>query len=214
MWRIDIHPFKQREETEMMSIKRVIVIVALLTFILPGVSLAEALNFQLNASSDNIDLRVSREFPISDNYAEAGVGLYHGDDYLISNLDFALKGEVFIPELTLGLGLKGLLGEVEIRDKDFDLRAISFLVIGEYDFGKVFFNFPMNASLSFSIAPDPLCFSDTDRYIEFYAAIYLYIVKSAAIGIVYRTFEARFDDPSGKVEESDDAVLLGFKLRF
>ena len=37
------------------------------------------------------------------------------------NIHFALKGEVFIPALTLGLGLKGLLGVAEDDNDDFDL---------------------------------------------------------------------------------------------
>jgi hypothetical protein len=198
----------------MISIKRVALIVALLAFILPGASLAEDLSVEIYASSEDIDLKISRESPFYDNYMEAGFGLYYGEDYLISNVNLALKGEVATPGLTLGLGFKGLLGEVEIQNRDLDLRAISFLVLGEYDFEESFFNLPVNISMSISMAPEPLCFSDTDRYLEFYSAIYLYIVKNGAIGIIYRSFEAHFEGPSGEVKESDDAVLLGIKLTF
>jgi len=199
---------------EMISIRRIALIVALLTFILPRPSLAEALNVEIHASSEDIDLKLSRESPFYDNYMETGFGLYYSEDYVISNLNLALKDEVFIPGLTLGLGFKGLFGEVEIQNTDFDLMAVSFLVLGEYDFREKFFDLPVNVSASISMAPTPLCFSDTDRYLEFYSAIYLYIVKNGAIGIVYRSFEARFEEPSGEVKESDDAVLLGLKLSF
>lgn len=198
----------------MISIKRIALIVALLAFILPGASLAEDLGVEIDASSEDIDLKISREFPFYDNYMEAGFGLYYGEDYLISNLNLALKGEVATPGLTLGLGFKGLLGEVEIQNRDLDLRAISFLVLGEYDFRERFFDLPVNVSMSISMAPGPLCFSDTERYLEFYSAIYLYIVKNGAIGIIYRSFKAHFEESSGEVKESDDAVLLGIKLTF
>jgi len=198
----------------MISIKRVALIVALLAFILPGASLAEDLSVEIYASSEDVDLKISREFPFYDNYMEAGFGLYYGEDYLISNLNLALKGEVATPGLTLGLGFKGLFGEVEIQNRDLDLRAVSFLVLGEYDLGEKFFNLPLNVSVSISMAPERLCLSDTKKYLEFYSAIYLYIVKNGAIGIVYRSFEARFEEPSGEVKESDDAVLLGLKLSF
>ncbi len=198
----------------MISIKRVALIVALLAFILPGASLAEDLSVEIYASSEDIDLKISRESPFYDNYMEAGFALYYGEDYLISNVNLALKGEVATPGLILGLGFKGLLGEVEIQNRDLDLMGVSFFVLGEYDFEESFFNLPVNISMSISMAPEPLCFSDTDKYLEFYSAIYLYIVKNGAIGIIYRSFEAHFEGPSGEVEESDDAVLLGIKLSF
>ncbi len=198
----------------MISIKRIALIVALLAFILPGASLAEDLSVEIDANSEDIDLKISREFPFYDNYMETGFGLYYSEDYVISNLNLALKGEISIPGLSLGLGFKGLLGEVEIQNRDFDLMGVSFFVLGEYDFRDRFFDLPVNVSMSISMAPEPLCFSDTDRYLEFYSAIYLYIVKNGAIGIVYRSFEARFEGPSGEMKESDDAVLLGMKLSF
>ncbi len=198
----------------MISIKRVALIVALLAFILPGASLAEDLSVEIYASSEDIDLKISRESPFYDNYMEAGFALYYGEDYLISNVNLALKGEVATPGLSLGLGFKGLLGEVEIQNRDLDLMGVSFFVLGEYDFEESFFNLPVNISMSISMAPEPLCFSDTDKYLEFYSAIYLYIVKNGAIGIIYRSFEAHFEGPSGEVKESDDAVLLGIKLSF
>jgi len=198
----------------MITIRRVALIVALVAFFLPRASLAGGLNFELNVNSSDIELKGSRKFSLYDNYTESGVGLYYCDDYLISNLNFALKDKVLIPGLTLGLGLKALLGEVEIHNRDYDLMAISFLVLGEYEFGERFFNLPVNASAHISMAPDPLCFSDTDRYLEYCLGIHLYVVKNGAIGIIYRGFEARFDDPSGRVKESDDALLLGFKLGF
>ncbi len=198
----------------MITIKRIAFIVALLALVLPRASLAQDLTAEIDANLSDIELKLSHGFPLYENTAEIGFGLSYGDDYLISNLNGALKGEAFIPELTLGLGFKGLVGEVEIHTIDYDLRAVGFLVLGEYDFGKKFLPLPMRVSASLTIAPDPLCFSDTDRYLDFYAGIYVYIVRNGAIAMVYRSLEARFDVPSGKAKKSDDALLLGFRLSF
>jgi hypothetical protein len=198
----------------MVTMKRIALTITLLVLILPSVSLAEKLNVEVDASSHDIDLRLSLESPLYENTGEIGFGLSYSDDYLIPSLNCALKGEVFIPRLTLGLGFKGVFGKVEIHDRDHDLRAIGFHVLGEYDFGEQLLPLPLIASVSISIAPSPLCFSDTDRYLDLYAGMYLYIVKNGAIGIVYRWFEARFDVPPGELEESYDALLVGFKLSF
>jgi len=198
----------------MVTMKRVALMVVLLALMFPSASLAEKLSVQVDASSNDIDLRLSLETPLYQNTGEIGFGLSYSDDYLIPSLNGALKGEVFTPRLTLGLGFKGVFGEVEIHDKDYNLRAIGFRVLGEYDFGQALLHLPLRASVSISIAPDVLCFSDTDRYLDLYAGFYLYIVKNGAIGIVYRWFEARFDVPPGELEESYDALLVGFKLSF
>lgn len=198
----------------MITIKRIGLIVALLALVLPRTSLAQNLTAEIDANSSDIELKIGHDFPLYENTAEIGFGVSYSDDFLISNVNFVLKGQVFVPELTLGLGFKGTVGEVEIHNVDYDLRAIGFLVLGEYDFGEKFLNLPIRASASLSVAPDPLCFSDTDRYLEFSTGIYLYVVRNGAIGIVYRSFEARFDVASGKPKDSDDAVLLGFTLGF
>ncbi|UCG93551.1 MAG: hypothetical protein JSW13_03555 [Candidatus Aerophobus sp.] len=198
----------------MMSAKKIALIVALLIVALPRLCLAERLGFQIGASSEHIDLEASYESPLNDSYQEMGAGLYYHDDYWITNLNFSLKGEVFTSGLTLGLGLKGFFGEIENRNKDFDLRAVGFRILGAYDFKEMFYDLPMNASVSICYAPDPLSFSDTNRYQEFRLSIFLYILRNAAIGISYTDFEARFDDPSGEVKESDDAVLVSLRLGF
>jgi hypothetical protein len=198
----------------MITIKRIGLIVALLALVLPRASLAQNVTAEIDANSSDIELKIGHDFPLYENTGEIGFGMSYSDDFLISNVNFVLKGQVFVPELTLGLGFKGIVGEVEIHNVDYDLRAIGFLVLGEYDFGEKFLNLPIRASASLSVAPDPLCFSDTDRYLEFSTGIYLYVVRNGAIGIIYRSFEARFDVASGKPKDSDDAVLLGFTLGF
>ena len=127
----------------MANMKRIALIFSLLALMFPSASLAEKLGVEVNASSDDIDLRLSLESPLYENTGEFAFGLSYSDDYLIPSLSGALKGEVFIPRLTLGLGFKGVFGEAEIHDKDYDLRAIGFRVLGEYDFGEAFLHLPL-----------------------------------------------------------------------
>ena len=198
----------------MKSIKRIGLIAALMIFMFPRYSLGANINGEIYAGADNIKINLGWVFPAYDSYPEAGFGLDYSDDYLITNLNFALKDDILFPGLILGLGLKGFVGEVEVGAKEFDLGAVSFQALGEYDLRGKSTNLPITISASFSIAPEALCFSDTNQYREFFAALYFYIVQDGAIGIGYRNFEARFDDPSGEVKASDDSWFVGFRLRF
>jgi len=198
----------------MKSIKRIALIVALMIFTLPKYSLGANMSSEIYANADDIKINLGYVFPAYDSYPEAGFGLDYSYDYLIANLNFALKDDILFPGLILGLGLKGFVGEVDVGAKEFDLGAVSFQVLGEYDLREKSTNLPITISASFSIAPEALCFSDTNRYSEFFAALYFYIVQNGAIGIGYRNFEARFDDPSGEVKASDDSLFVGFRLHF
>lgn len=198
----------------MKSIKRMVLIVALMIFTLPTYSLGASISSAIYANADDIRIDLGYVFPAYDSYPEAGFGIDYSDDYLITNLNFALKDDILFPGLILGLGLKGFVGEVDVGAKEFDLGAVSFQVLGEYDLRAKSTNLPITISASFSIAPEALSFSDTNRYREFFAALYFYIVENGAIGIGYRNFEARFDDPSGEVKASDDSLFVGFRLRF
>jgi hypothetical protein len=198
----------------MKGVKRLVFSVLFIVFLFPRASLGENLNLELYANSNDIRFQMGWEFLAFDSYPEFGFGIDYGDDYLITNLRFTIKDEVFAPGLTLGLGLQGYAGEVEIHNKDFDLQALCFVVLGEYDFKEVFTRFPVKAAASVSMAPDALSFSDTNRYLEFSAGIYVYLVRTGALGVGYRRFEARFDQPPGEVKTTDDALFIGFRLGF
>lgn len=198
----------------MKGVNRLIFAVVFAVLLFPKASLAQNVNLELYANSNDIKFQIGWEFLAFDSYPELGFGFDYGDDYLITNAKLAIKDEVFSPGLTLGLGLQGYAGEVEIRNTDFDLQALCFVVFGEYDFREAFNRFPVKAAASISIAPDALSFSDTNRYLEFSAGIYVYIVRTGALGVGYRRYEARFDQPPGELEATDDAVFIGFRLGF
>ena len=198
----------------MKGLKRLMFMVVFAVLLCPKASVAENVNLELYANSNDIKFQIGWEFLAFNSYPELGFGFDYGDDYLITNLKFAIRDEVFTPGLTLGLGLQGYFGEVEIRNRDFDLQALSFVVLGEYDFRKAFTGFPVKVTASISMAPDALSFSDTSRYLELSAGIYVCLLRTGALGVGYRRFEARFDQPPGEVEVTDDALFVGFHLGF
>ena len=198
----------------MKDIKKLVFLVVFVVFLFPKASVAEKVNLELYANSDDIKFQIGWEFLAFNSYPELGFGIDYGDDYLIGNVRLAIRDEVFTPGLTLGLGLQGYFGEVEIRNRDFDLQALSFLVIGEYDFRKAFTGLPVKVAASISMAPDALSFSDTKRYLELSAGIYVCLLRTGALGVGYRRFEARFDQPPGEVKVTDDALFVGFHLGF
>jgi len=198
----------------MRAVKGLVFMVIFVVLLFPKASLAQNVNLALYANSNDIRFQIGWEFVAFDSYPELGFGFDYGDDYLITNAKLAIKDEVFAPGLTLGLGLQGYAGEVEIRNTDFDLQALCFVVFGEYDFREAFNRFPVKAAASISMAPDALSFSDTNRYLEFSAGIYVYLVRTGALGVSYRRFEARFDQPPGELEATDNAAFIGFRLGF
>jgi hypothetical protein len=214
MWGLPVALSYRERGDKMTSIKRMMLIIAVIIFMLPSVSFGKNLEFEINANSDDIEAKLGWKFPLYKKYPKMGVGLIYNDEYVIPKMSLALDDEVLMPGLTLGLGFEGLAGEVEIHDKDFDLRALSFLMLGEYDFSRKLTTLPIKVSASLAVAPDPLSFSDSNRYVGFSSGVYFYVVRDAAIGIGYRTFSARFDDGPREVKRSEDTILFGFKFSF
>jgi len=145
--KIFLEPNPDRK-TSMKNIRTIALIVAVITLILPTYARSASINSEIYANSDDIILNVAWIFPAYDSYPEAGIGLDYSDDYLITNLNFALKDDVLVPGLILGLGLKAFFGEVEVGPKEYDLGAVSFQVLGEYDLRGRATNLPITISAS------------------------------------------------------------------
>jgi hypothetical protein len=199
----------------MIDMKRFAVTLAFITLIIPKISSGETLSVEVNANATDLEGKIDYQLKIAENDASIGFGtIYSADDYFFSNLNGALKDEVFIPGLTLGLGLKGLVGKAEIKDNEFDLLAIGFLAVGDYDFRKEFPGLPLVASLSISFAPEPLSFLESKRYLEFTGAVSCYLIEKGAVVAGYRIIQARFDNPSSEDKMSDSGFYFGLKLDF
>ncbi len=187
----------------------------LIILFFPKISSGETINIEVNTNSSDLEAKIDYQLEFYESNIDIGAGMiYSSEDYFFSNLNFALKDEVFIPGLTLGLGLKGLVGVAEINNKDFNLLAISFLAVGEYDFRNDFPGLPIVVSASISMAPRTLCFLESERYLEFTSAVYVYLLKNGAVVAGYRSISARFEKSSDEEKKSDDGLFFGFKLSF
>ena len=176
---------------------------------------ARTYNFQLYANTDDFEASIGSESLVSDAVLSMGGGVaFSENDYRMGNVHFALKDEVFMPALTLGLGFKGTLGTAEVDDEDYDIISIGFMILGEYDFRRIYSNLPVLIYSNFTGSPDPLSFGDTDTYLEFNIGIKGYIVNSAAIVFGYKSLEVRFDDDPGENKLIDDSFYFGLELSF
>jgi hypothetical protein len=203
-------------EKHMLKKQQILWVVLMLTLGLwCHASYARTYNFQIYANSDDFEANIESESLVSESVLTMGGGVaFSENDYRMGNIHFALKDEVFMPALTLGLGFKGVLGTAEINNEDYDIISIGFMLMGEYDFRKIYYNLPVLVYSSFTGSPDPLSFGDTDSYIEFNIGMKGYIVKSAAIVFGYRALEVRFDNAPDEDKLTDDAFYFGLELSF
>ena len=192
----------------------ILIVFILLFAASPG--LAKSIRLDLYANSEDIILGVESETLVSEATLNIGAGgVFSGEDYRIGNAYFTLKDEVFKPALTLGLGLKGVLGTAEDEDdEDYDLAAAGFVLLGEYDFRKVYYNFPIVIQADVTYAPDPMTAADTEGYNEFNLRLKGYLVKSAALVLGYKSILVDFEKDSDDYELSDDMIYFGIEFRF
>lgn len=186
---------------------------------LPMHSYGERLGFEVNANTSDVEGKIDIRIPHYETDLFAGFGaLYSEDNYFIPNVNFFLRDEVFSPALTLGLGFKGVaFGRVEIDDDvgngiDYDLATLNFAFFGRYDFRRDNFNLPMSIETNLSAATKPLCFADTERYIDMSCTVYGHIVSNAAVLVGGRFLDIRFDKGDDEEKMRDYAIFFGCKL--
>ena len=198
-----------------MDIKKIIGQIVFIMLITSGISFASTYELEVNAGRSVIEGRFDRVTTVKQGLLTTGIGaIYDDDDYKIANVKLTLGNGASLPELRFNLGFKGVLGDVEKGNKDGDLMAVGFLFLGKYSIPETISPIPIDVSVGFSYAPDSLCFSDSDRYLDFRASLDFHIVKNATIILGYRYIKVRFDDNRGQWEMSDDAVFVGYQLRF
>jgi hypothetical protein len=195
--------------------KKVIGQIVFITVIMSGVSFASIYDLEVNASHSVLEARFNATLPLDQGFLTTGIGaIYNDDDYKIADVKLTIGNEILVPELRFNLGFKGVLGDIEKDHKDGDLMAIGFLFSGQYSIPETILPIPIDVSVGFSLAPDPLCFSNSDRYLEVRTSLDFCIVKSGAIILGYRYIKARFDDNRGKWEMSDGTLFVGYQLRY
>jgi len=197
-----------------MNIKKIVLAVVLTVFIFPGIVQAANTSIGLNVGSSEAEGWLATQINPYNTPLVLGAGfLYSDDDYWIANAHMNIKDEIFTPGLSLGLGFKGVFGEVEIRDVDYDVGALCFQFLGDYDFRKNATQLPISISASFSGAPKILSFRDTERYMEFKGSFNFHINKSATAFAGYRVIDIRFEEPTER-DWDDDAIFAGIRMSF
>lgn len=195
--------------------KKIIGLIVFITIIMSGVSFAEIYDLGFSISRSAFEARFNATLPLDKDFLTTGVGaVYNDDDYKMVDVKLALSGEVFLPELTYNLGFKGVLGDMEKGYKDGDLMAVGFLFSGKYAIPEIILPIPIDVSAGFTFAPDPLCFSDSEKYLEVRTGLDFHITKSGAITLGYRYIKARFDNNYGQWETSDGTLFVGYRMMY
>ena len=195
--------------------KKVIAQIVLITIIMSGTSFAGIYDLEVNASHSALEARFNATLPLEKGFLKTGIGaIYNDDDYKIADVKLTFSNEILLPELRYNLGFKGVLGNIEKDSKDGDLMAIGFLLSVKYTILEAVSPIPIDVSAGFSLAPDPLCFSGSDRYLEVRTSLDFFIVKNGAIILGYRYIKVRLDDNYGKWEMSDGTFFVGYQLRY
>jgi hypothetical protein len=174
-------------------------------------------NLSLNVGDKFVEGRVDvkpnpEQYPLS-----VGGGFIVNEkdtDYWLANANFSLQDEMFVPALSLGLGLKGVFGTTDFATGDRDTFALPIEFLVGYDFRKSSVNIPVSLFGSLAYAPSVLSFSDTDEYLETYTTASFHINYYAAVYVGYRKLIVDYEAGGRKDELDDDAWLIGVKFSF
>ncbi|MFW5936448.1 MAG: hypothetical protein ACOCS6_00170 [Desulfosalsimonas sp.] len=142
-------------------------------------------------------------------------GLYEDDAYKMIGSSITFGDEVITPGLTGRLGFRGVLGDFERPGKDSKLVAAAFVLGADYDLSSAYISYyiPLILHADVNIGPSPICFDDTDEYIEANFGVDWMIIQNAALMLHFRFLEAEFEEPVNW-QENDRAVYAGIKFRF
>ena len=165
----------------MNNIKETALAAILIFLIFPVTSRAANTSIEISVNSSEMEGNIETQVYAHETPLTLGAGFIYSDDYWVSNLHIAIIDEVLMPALSLGLGFRGVVGEAEIHDIDYDLGALCFEFVGGYDFRKDASNLPISASARVSLAPKVLSFRDTERYVEFNTSVSFHINNNAAV---------------------------------
>ena len=88
------------------------------------------------------------------------------------------------------------------------------MLAGKYAIPEILLPIPVDFSAGFTYAPDPLCFSDSEKYLEMRAGFDFHIISSGIITLGYRYIKADFENNYGKWDTSDNTLFIGFRILY
>ena len=178
-----------------MKKKKIIGLIVFLTIAISGVAFANTYQLELNASHSSVEAQFDIVQDLDVGMLITGIGGVYNDnddDYKIADVKVAMGNEMLIPGLICALGFKGLLGEIEFDNIDGKLGAIGFLLSAVYDIPKTVVTIPLQILAEVTVAPKPLCFIDSEKYVEMKAGFGIHILENAAILVGYRHIDIHF----------------------
>jgi hypothetical protein len=201
--------------TRYMNMIKIMGQVVFITIVMSSVSFASTYSLELNASHSALEARFGAALPLEKGFLTTGIGAaYRDDHYKIADLKLTVRKGILLPELRFDLGFRGVLGKVEKDYRDGDLMAIGLLFSGQYTIRETISPIPIDMSVGFSLAPEALCFKDSERYREVRASLDFRIVENGAIILGYRYIKVQLDDAHGQWEMSDGRIFVGYQLRY
>ncbi|GBC63143.1 hypothetical protein DENIS_4136 [Desulfonema ishimotonii] len=196
--------------------KRIIGFVTLMVCLSAAAAHAGGFNIDVNVNQSVLEARAGGEWAADPSTVSAGIGiLYDEDDYTLGAADLSIGNPIFIPDLIFGMGLRGLWGEVEKDSEDGDMAAVALMLSAVYEPIQLM-DVPLEITGQLCGALSPMCFQDSDGYLEFKTTVGLYVLKERK-GVLYtgyRYLNIRFDDDFSESDLTDNSVFLGIKFRF
>jgi len=195
--------------------KKIIVQIVFISLLASTPSFAGIYELEVTASRSDLEARYCADLPLDQGILSTGLGvIYRNADYKIADMKLTLGKELWAPGLRLHLGLKAVAGEVERDQKKGDLTAVGVLVSANYRIPQTISPLPIGVSAGVSFSPEPLCFSDAERYIDVRTSLDFRVAKDGEILFGYRYIRARLEDNQGKWNISDATLFVGYRLHY
>ena len=195
--------------------KKFVVQIVFMALLSSSTAFAGIYDLEVNASRSDLEARYSATLPLDKGTFSTGLGaIYQDEDYRIADMKLTLGRELFAPGLQLDLGLKGVAGNVERDQRQGDLLAVGVLVSARYPIPQTISPLPIGVSAGISLAPNPLCFSDSERYLDVRTSLDFRVVKDGEIVLGYRYIYARLQDNNEQWHISDAVLFVGYRLNY
>jgi len=195
--------------------KTIIVHIFCVILITSTPALAGIYTLEVNASRFYFEGRYNAYLPLGEGIFSTGLGgVYRDDDYKLLDTKLVLGKELFAPGLRLNIGLEGVAGEVEQDRNEGDLMAVGLLASAIYSLPETISPLPIQVSASVSYAPDPVCFSDSDRYRTVRTSLGVRVAENAEVLLGYRYFYTHVNDHGERWKVSDALLYVGYRLSY
>jgi hypothetical protein len=195
--------------------KKIIVQIIFIALFTSTPSFAGIYELEVTASRSDLEARYCADLPLDKGILSTGLGaIYRNNDYWLADMKLTVGKELWAPGLRLDLGLKGVAGEVERDQKRGDLMAVGVLVSARYRIRPTISPLPLGVSAGVSFAPESLCFSDAERYLDVRTSLDFRVAENGELLLGYRYIHARLEDNRGRWRISDATLFIGYRLSY